>query len=71
MAMRAGSYNAAPPQWRAVIRDGSYPQYVCVHTDHACQPEATACAKAGLAAIRAAQGTLPRGWIPYRPTPRA
>ena len=39
MGMRAGSYNAAAPQWRGVIRDGSYPAYVCVHTNHGTQPD--------------------------------
>ena len=76
MGMRAGSYNAAAPQWRGVIRDGSYPAYVCVHTSHATQPEATACARAALPTLKAANanttGTntdpvLPAGWIRYRP----
>ena len=68
MAMRAGSYNAAPPQWRGVIRDGSYPRFVCVHPNHDTQPHATACARAALATIRATTGPLPAGWIPYQPT---
>jgi hypothetical protein len=63
MAMRAGSYNAARPWWRGTIRDGSYPAYVCTHTNHKSQPEATACARAALTVIRA--GTLPAAWIPY------
>ncbi len=80
MGMRAGSYNAAHPQWRGVIRDGSYPAYVCVHTSHATQPDATACARTALARLKAAStnatsagagadtvGVLPQGWIPYRP----
>ena len=69
MGMRAGSYNAATPQWRGVIRDGSYPAYVCVHTGHATQPDATACARAALPALRAAGsgGVLPAGWIRYQP----
>jgi hypothetical protein len=41
MARRAGSYDAAEPCWRGTIRDGSYPEYVCIHTDHRSQPEAT------------------------------
>jgi hypothetical protein len=71
MAMRAGSYNAARPAWRGTIRDGSYPRYVCTHTHHGSQPEATACARAALAAIRATPGRLPAGWIAYRPEPPA
>jgi hypothetical protein len=71
MGMRAGSYNAAVPQWRGVIRDGSFPVYVCAHTDHATQPEATACARAAMAAVRSAAGILPAGWIRYQPTASA
>jgi hypothetical protein len=70
MGMRAGSYNAATPQWRGVIRDGSYPADVCVHTGHASQPDATACARAALATLRAGDvsgGALPAGWIHYQP----
>lgn len=82
MSMRAGSYNAARPQWRGVIRDGSYPAYVCVHTSHATQPDATACARTALTALKAAStnetsaGTdagsdtgrvLPQGWTRYQP----
>jgi len=40
---------------------------VCVHTGHATQPEATACARAALTAIRACTGTPPAGWIRYQP----
>jgi hypothetical protein len=67
MAMRAGSYNAAKPAWRGVIRDGGYPAYICVHASHGSQPEATACARAALAVIRATSGPLPRGWVAYQP----
>ncbi len=67
MTMRAGSHNAAKPIWRGVIREDSYPRYVCVHSNHSSQPEATACARAALAVIRATSGPLPRGWVAYRP----
>ena len=69
MAMRAGSYNAARPWWRGTIRDGSYPVYVCIHTNHDPQPDATACARAALAAIHATPGQLPDGWLRYTPRP--
>jgi hypothetical protein len=69
MAMRAGSYNAAVPCWRGTIRDGSYPEYVCVHTDHESQSEATTCARQALIAIRATPDPLPEGWITYTPKP--
>jgi hypothetical protein len=67
MGMRAGSYNVAAPQWRGVIRDDSYPAYV--HTNHATQPDATACARAALATLKApgSGGVLPAGWIRYQP----
>src|SRR2546430_10553780 len=68
MAMRAGSYNAAPPQWRGVIRDGSYPRFVCVHPNHDTQPHATACTRAALVAIRATTGPLPGGGPAVPPT---
>ena len=82
MGMRAGSYNAAAPQWRGVIRDGSYPAYVCVHTNHGTQPDATACARAAITTLKAAStnatdtstGTgrvLPAGWIRYQPSTSA
>ena len=69
MTLRAGSHNAAQPLWRGVIRDDGYPAYVCVHRNHASQPEATACARGALAALHATPGQLPTGWTHYTPPP--
>jgi len=62
MALRSGSYNAAPPVWRGTLREGSYPAYTCTHTDHPDQPAATECASKALAELRG-KGSLPPGWV--------
>jgi hypothetical protein len=69
VGIRAGSYNAAAPQWRGVIGVDKYPAYVCVHTNHATQPDATACARVALTMLKAARagGVMPAGWIRYQP----
>jgi hypothetical protein len=67
MALRAGSYNAAKPQWRGVLRDYSSPVYVCIHS-HDTQPEATECARAARNGLREHPTALPVGWIPFEMT---
>ncbi len=69
MTLRAGSYNAARPRWRGVLREDSYPAMVCTH-QHRDQAEATRCARDALAAVRAAgvHGPLPAGWLAWDPS---
>lgn len=64
MTLRPGSYDAAPPVWRGVIRLDSFPAYVCVHNDHPDQRAATKCARAAYAQLRD-EGTLAEGWYEY------
>jgi hypothetical protein len=64
MAYRAGSYDAAKPIWRGVIRDDSYPAFVCNHDDHKNQREATVCSRAALAQIKK-DNSLPPGWVEW------
>lgn len=67
--MRAGSYNAARPQWRGVLRESSFPVARCVH-EHEDQPSATECAREAAAALKAKPDVLPVGWINYDPDRR-
>jgi hypothetical protein len=66
--LRAGSFNYAKPIWRGVIREGSYPRYVCTHLygdeKHPDQAAATRCARGALLGIKRAN-TLPAGWTEY------
>ena len=72
MALRPGSYNAASPDWRGVIRQDGLGWYHCTHRDHRSQREATACARQAFPAIRDRdpedpEARLPEGWtIFYR-----
>ncbi len=72
MTLRAGSYDASRPRRRGVIRNDSYPWYVCAH-EHASFPEAKECARAALPAIKRLdpenkglhKADLPEGWFIY------
>lgn len=70
MTLRAGSYDASRPRKRGVIREDSYPAYVCIH-EHKDFPEAKECARAALAVVRQRSGEdipvtpLPQGWREY------
>jgi hypothetical protein len=66
MAIRPGSYNANPPWWRGVLREGSWGIWACLHRDHRDQQEATRCARAAWAEHRPkfeADEAVP-GWEP-------
>lgn len=64
MTLRAGMYNASPPVWRGVLRESSFPAYVCVHNHHADTKAATKCAQDALAQVKAGN-TLPSGWVAW------
>jgi hypothetical protein len=64
MTYRPGCYDRNRPDWRGVIRDDSYPAFVCLHTGHQSSAEARECAKQAMAQIRA-DNTLPAGWAKY------
>lgn len=64
MTLRPGSYNASRPRPRGVIRNDSYPWFVCVH-EHASYPEAKQCARDAHEAIKhddTGEAPLPDGW---------
>lgn len=73
MTLRAGTYDAAIPQRRGVIRNDGGPWWTCLH-NHASWPEAKDCARAALLFIQSnnpkATGShpdpdgvkLPHGW---------
>lgn len=66
MTLRAGSYNAEKPRWQGVIRNDSWPAYVCYHwgeNEHPDPRSARDCAKRALAYIKA-NNQLPEGWAP-------
>jgi hypothetical protein len=63
--LRAGSFDAAKPDWRGVIRHEGYPWYVCTHRDHGGSAEARQCAREALEWMRANDG-LPEKWITYK-----
>ncbi len=58
-----GSYNAAKPKWRGVIRQGGYPVAVCIHP-HPDQAHATACGR-DAAKVFKAIGTYPAGYVNF------
>lgn len=68
MTLRPGSYNAARPVWRGVIRQDGYPWYVCNHNDHPEQRHATECARKAHELIKSSpvDQPLPDGWDVYR-----
>jgi hypothetical protein len=59
VTLRPGSYDANPPLYRGVIRNDSFPWYVCIHNDHDTTREARACAADALAQIKAAPDNAP------------
>lgn len=64
MALRTGTYNAARPVWRGILREDSAPAYVCEHSGHGVR-EAKECARQALAQVKATN-TLPDGWLSFR-----
>lgn len=67
MALRAGSRYTSRSRWQGVIRDDSWPVYVCYHRGehgHRDQRAARECAKQALAYIRE-NNKLPEGWAPF------
>jgi hypothetical protein len=67
VTLRAGSYNAAKPRWRGIIRNDGAPWYGCWHSDHHTPKEARACADRALPAVKEFVKTdgktpFPDGW---------
>jgi len=65
--LRAGSYNANPPDWRGIIRDDGWGWYRCTHSHHTDTREARNCARAALPALRERDhqnpdAPMPEGW---------
>lgn len=66
MAYFPGSYNAARPVYRGVLRENRFPRYVCTHADHENFAKARECAGVAHRMIKQ-DNTLPAGWVPWSP----
>jgi hypothetical protein len=72
MTIRPGYYDASRPRLRGVIRNDSYPWYVCTH-DHANQRDAQQCARDAIAVVKEKDpqnkglrtADLPEGWFVF------
>lgn len=64
--VRAGSFDAAKPDWRGVLRHEGYPWYVCRHIrTHDNASSARECARKAQEWMKDNDG-LPDGWITYK-----